>query len=96
MMGRYGAAMVPLSITSARSDCSFGGAVRGMILGDDGLCYNSSQISNKERKWPKGRAPLLTGGEMRAISTAARAAGRLNRTSKRLDKVGKAFSSKRR
>lgn len=87
-MGRYGAGMVPIAEMIRRMDCTFGGTVRGLILGDDGLCYNKGQISNKERKWPRGRRPLLTGGEMRAISTAARAAGRLKRTTGRLEKIG--------
>jgi len=88
LMGRYGAALSPWSVPTTRADCTFGGTVRGMILGDDGNCYNRGSISNKERKWPRGRRPLLTGGEMRAISTAARAAGRLQRTTKRLQTLG--------
>jgi len=87
-MGRYGAAMVPDMLAISRADCTFDGTVRGLILGDDGLCYNKSQLSNKERKWPRGRRPLLTGGEMRAISIAARAAGRVSRTTKRLADIG--------
>ncbi len=82
-MGRYGAALVPGGRTIVRSEC-----IRGMIVGDDGLCYNKSQIKNSERMWPKGRRPLLTGGDMAAISKAARAAGRLERTTKRLQKIG--------
>ena len=61
---------------------------RGTQLGNDGLCYNKSQISNKQRMWPAGRKPLLTGGDMRAISTAARAGRRLDLTTKRLQKLG--------
>jgi hypothetical protein len=59
-----------------------------MVLGNDGLCYNKRDIRNSDRMWPKGRAPLLTGGEMSAISKAARAAGKLERTTKRLQKIG--------
>ena len=59
-----------------------------MVVANDGLCYNRSQISNKERMWPRGRRPLLTGGEMRAISIASRAAGRLTRTAVRLQDIG--------
>jgi len=88
VMGRYGAGMVPNAVQAVRSDCTFGGTVRGLILGNDNLCYNKGQISNRERKWPRGRRPLLTGGEMRSISIAARAAGRLSRTTKRLEKIG--------
>jgi len=88
VMGQYGAGMMPDQVPSVRMDCTFGGTVRGLILGDDNLCYNKSQIANKERKWPVGRRPLLTGGEMRAISIASRAAGRLSRTTKRLESIG--------
>jgi len=83
VMGRYGAAEMPGSRIVDRATCR-----RGMILGDDDLCYNKGQISNKQRQWPRGRRPLLTGGDMRAISIAARAGARLERTSKRLQKIG--------
>jgi len=82
-MGRYGAALVPGEMPISRSVC-----LRGMVLADDGLCYNKSQITNKERMWPRGRRPLLTGGDMRAISTAARAGKRLEGATKRLQKIG--------
>lgn len=83
VIGRYGAAEVPGQEMIRRLDCR-----PGMVLGDDNLCYNKSQISNKQRQWPKGRRPLLTGGDMRAISVAARAGARLERTTKRLQKIG--------
>jgi len=83
VMGRYGAALTPGSMVIDRAVC-----LPGMVLGDDDLCYNKGQISNKQRQWPRGRRPLLTGGEMRSISVAARAAGRLERTTKRLQKIG--------
>lgn len=60
----------------------------GAVLGMDGLCYDRRAISNRQRMWPKGRKPLLTGGEMAAISKAARAARRVNSTRKRLKKLG--------
>jgi len=82
-MGRYGAGLVPGTHVINRAVC-----LRGMVLGNDGLCYNKSQISNKEREWPRGRRPLLTGGDMRAISTAARAGRRLEGATKRLQKIG--------
>lgn len=88
IMGQYGAGMAPTVIPTTRRDCTFGGQVRGMILGTDGLCYNKGQISNKERFWPRGRRPLLTGGEMRAISIAARAASRVQRTTAKLESIG--------
>lgn len=83
LMGRYGAALVPGSRIIDRAVC-----LRGMQLGDDGLCYNKSQISNKQRMWPRGRRPLLTGGDMRAIAIAARAGKRVEATTKRLRSMG--------
>jgi hypothetical protein len=83
VMGRHGAALEPGIMTIDRAVC-----LRGMVLGNDGLCYNKRQISNRDRMWPRGRAPLLTGGEMRAISIAARAGGKVERTTKRLRKLG--------
>ena len=83
VMGRYGAALEPGSMIIDRSVC-----LRGMQLADDGLCYNKSQISNKQRMWPAGRKPLLTSGDMRAISTAARAGRRLEGATKRLQRMG--------
>jgi len=83
VMGRYGAALEPDVVMSSRSVC-----IPGMVIGDDGLCYNRSQIKNADRRWPRGRRPLLTGGDMAAISKASRAAGRLERTTKRLQKMG--------
>jgi len=79
VMGRYGAGMVPGNQVINRADCNLGGRIRGMVLGNDGVCYNRREISNKERMWPRGRRPLLTGGDLNAISKAKRAAGRLAR-----------------
>jgi len=91
--GRYGAAFAPRSMMIDRAVCD-----RGMQLADDGLCYNRSQITNKQRMWPAGRKPLLTGGDMRSIATAARAGRRLEGARKRLEKLGmmKKSSSRRR
>jgi len=83
VMGRYGAALRPGSMVIDRAVC-----LKGMQLGNDGLCYNKSQISNKQRQWPAGRKPLLSGGDMRAISIAARAGRRLEGATKRLQKLG--------
>ena len=82
-MGRYGAALIPGSRIVDRAVC-----LRGMQLGNDGLCYDKRNITNKQRMWPAGRKPLLTGGEMGAISTAARAGRRLELATKRLQKMG--------
>ena len=83
VMGRYGAALQPGVMMIERSVC-----LPGMQLGNDGLCYNKGAISNKERQWPRGRKPLLTGGDMRAIAIAARAGATLDRTTKRLRALG--------
>lgn len=83
VMGRFGAALEPGIQTIDRAVC-----LPGMQLGKDGLCYNKGAITNKERMWPAGRKPLLSGGEMRAISIAARAGSRLEKTTKRLQKLG--------
>ena len=83
VMGRYGAGEMPGNMVVNRAVCR-----PGMVIGDDGVCYNRSQIKNSEREWPRGRRPLLTGGDMRAIATAARAGKRLERTTKRLQKIG--------
>lgn len=42
----------------------------GSVLGRDDLCYNKGSITNKERAHPKGHRPLLTGGDMQALSKA--------------------------
>jgi len=83
VMGQYGAGLVPGSMAVSRAVC-----LRGMQLGNDGVCYNKSQISNKQRMWPAGRKPLLTGGDMRAIGIASRAGRRLEGATKRLQKMG--------
>jgi len=83
VMGRYGAAYEGNSRFIRRTTC-----LPGDLVGDDGLCYNRKSLTNKERMWPRGRAPLLTGGQMRAISIAATAGAKLERTTKRLQKIG--------
>lgn len=83
VMGRYGAGEVPGNMVVNRAICR-----PGMVVGDDGICYNKSQIKNSEREWPRGRRPLLTGGDMKAISTAAKAGRRLTGATKRLQKIG--------
>jgi len=83
VMGRFGAGIVPQEMQISRAVC-----LRGMQLGVDGLCYNKGQITNKQRMWPRGRRPLLTGGDMRAIGIAARAGSKLERTTTRLRGLG--------
>ena len=83
VIGQYGAALEPGSMMIDRAVCP-----RGTQLANDGLCYNKGQITNKQRMWPAGRKPLLTGGDMRAISIASRAGRRMELTTKRLQKMG--------
>lgn len=82
-MGMHGAGSLPMIVTFDRAVCG-----KKQVLGDDGFCYHKTQISNKQRMWPQGRRPLLTGGDMRAIGVASRAAGKLERTTKRLQRMG--------
>ena len=83
VMGQYGAALEPGVMSIERSVC-----LPGMQLAKDGLCYNKGAITNSQRMWPRGRRPLLTGGDMRAIGIAARAGAKLDRTTKRLRALG--------
>lgn len=87
VMGRFGAALEPSFFTINQRRC-----LPGMILGKDKLCYNIGAISNKERLWPKGPAPLLSGGEMSAIRKAAGAAKKFERAGGRMRAIGKTFS----
>jgi len=83
VLGIYGAGVRPGSMIIDRAVCG-----KKMQLADDGICYNKSQISNKQRMWPAGRKPLLSGGDMRAIGIAARAGRRLEGATKRLQRLG--------
>ncbi len=83
VVGRFGAGIEPSIRMQDIRDCP-----RGMVLAVDDLCYNRRDLRNSERFWPRGRRPLLTGGEMRAISTAASAAKKLQRKQKDLMKLG--------
>jgi len=83
VLGIYGAALQPSGEMRHTRSC-----IRGMVLGTDGLCYNKANLSNKERFWPRGRRPLLTGGEMRAIGIASTAAKKLQAAQKRLMTLG--------
>jgi len=83
VMGQFGAALQPGMMTIERSVC-----LPGMQLAKDGLCYNKGAITNSQRMWPRGRRPLLTGGDMRAIGIASRAGSKLDRTTKRLRALG--------
>jgi len=83
VMGRFGAGYFPGSRIIDRAIC-----LPGDVVATDGLCYPRSKLRNADRAWPRGRRPLLTGGDMRAISTAARAGKRLEGATKRLQKIG--------
>ena len=82
-LGRFGAAVEPTVRMQDIRECP-----RGMVLAVDSLCYSRRDVRNSERFWPRGRRPLLTGGEMRAISTAASAARKLQRKQKDLMELG--------
>jgi len=86
VMGRFGPAMVPGHRPIDRDVCP-----RGMVLGLDRLCYNSrgdNKISNKNRLWPKGRAPLGAPYEMRALSITTRFASKFKTANKRMEDLG--------
>ncbi len=83
VMGRFGAALVPGSRMIDRAVC-----LRGMVLGEDGLCYNRGQIRNSQRMWPKGAKPLGTPEEMRALRIASTFGRRMERSLERLQDIG--------
>ena len=68
--GQYGAGYIAGSRIVDVAKCP-----RGTVLGKDGVCY--ANLANKNRLYPRGRRPLLTGGDMRAISRARTAGNRL-------------------
>jgi len=87
-LGRFGAGINPAFFSQQTRRCP-----RGMVLGapeadGESLCYNRRDLSNKERMWPQGRRPLLTGGDMRCISVASSAAKKLQRKQKQLESMG--------
>ena len=82
-MGRFGAGLEPAVRSTSTRICP-----RGSILAVDGLCYNRRDLRNSERAWPRGRRPLLTGGEMRCITVAASAAKKLQTKQKQLMALG--------
>ena len=88
VMGRFGAGMKPAVFSQQRRACPRGSVLGAPEADGSSLCYNKGDLSNKERAWPRGRRPLLTGGEMRAISTASSAAKKLQRKQKQLESLG--------
>ncbi len=83
VMGRFGAGFEPEVLSTLTRRCG-----RGAVLGVDGICYNRRDLRNSERFWPRGRRPLLTGGDMRCISVASAAAKKLQRKQKQLTELG--------
>jgi len=83
VMGQFGAGLQPFVENRMVREC-----LPGMVLGKDGLCYNRSDISNKNREWPRGRRPLGTPGEMAALAKAASFGRRMENTVKRMQKIG--------
>jgi len=83
VMGQFGAGLTPLVDTVEVRSC-----LPGMVLGKDGLCYNKTDISNKNREHPRGRRPLGTPGEMAALAKAAAFGRRMETTVKRMQKIG--------
>jgi len=81
VMGQFGAGLEPDTRETSTRLCP-----RGSVLATDGLCYD--HLPNHHRMWPRGRRPLLTGGEMRCISIASRAANKLQRKEKQLRGMG--------
>lgn len=66
VMGGFGIpALQPMVQSTPRLICP-----SGMVLGKDNLCYMKGALTNRMRKWPKGRRPLLTGGEMKTLAKA--------------------------
>jgi len=81
MMGRFGPAQAPVEEQRFIARCE-----KGMVLGKDGLCYD--HLPNRDRKYPRGRRPLLTGGDMRSISKARTAGNRLANAKQDLIAIG--------
>ena len=87
-LGRFGAGSKPAFFSQQVRRCPRGSILGAAEADGSSLCYGKTQISNKERAWPRGRPPLLTGGEVRAISIASSAAKKLERKQKQLQKLG--------
>ena len=83
ILGQYGAGFVAGTKIVDVATCP-----RNTVLGTDGICYNKQGFANKNRMWPAGRKPLLSGGDLGAIAKAARAGKRLEAATKRLQKMG--------
>lgn len=80
---RYGTALVPASRTLTVRRCP-----RGAVLANDGYCYNRGSLNKRDRMWIPARKPLLTGGDLNAITKANRAANKIKAQQKRLQAMG--------
>jgi len=83
VMGQFGAGLSPEQESVTVHRC-----LPGMVLGKDMKCYNRKDISNRERKWPRGRRPLGTPSELAALAKAASFGRRMESTVKRMQKIG--------
>ena len=86
VMGMYGAGLVPGNMVVDRAVC-----LRGMVLGNDGVCYNRKSIKNSDREWPRGARPLGSPEEMRALRIASRFAGRMDKSKERIKALKRAL-----
>lgn len=73
----------PFVVQSTRREC-----LTGHVLDRNGVCVDKRTIRNSDRMYPKPRRPLLTGGDLKCIATASRAASRMKTQTKRLQKLG--------
>lgn len=88
VLGRFGAALVP-DVRDVMALRCLPGMVLGKMEADGGhLCYNVKDLTNKERKWPRGRRPLGTPAELGALAKAASFGRRMESTVKRMQKIG--------
>jgi len=79
--GLYGAGFVPRSEIRDVAVCP-----TGFALGTDGVCYD--HLRNRQRMYPRGRRPLLTGGDLNAITRARSAATKLKNARSDLTALG--------
>lgn len=79
--GLYGAGFVPGSEIRDIAVCP-----SGFVLGTDGICYD--HLRNRQRMYPRGRRPLLTGGDLNAITKSRSAATKLKNARADLTALG--------
>lgn len=81
VLGLYGAGIMPAQVGSiTRNDGTVMPLLRcpaGHVLGKDSICYDRGAISRRQRKHPPARKPLLTGGDMSALTRVNRIKGKL-------------------